>query len=476
MARFREARSQSAMEYLMTYGWAILIVAVVLGALYSLGIFNGVNFLGGTCVAAPGYLCGNPLLSTGGTLSFTYGYQGPNVTVVGFACTNTTTAPSSFASSGSSNLEPGQEESVSVSCPLSSGATIGTPYSGYLWVEYDQAGQSDLIARFATVRLSASIEGKQYIYCIQGDSSDFGVTNMVAAAQISGTTVNPWIVQPPTGNYPIANWFGSCASSGSNIYCVGGGNGAGTNRVYSTSVTGASASSWQPQSTYPLNIYQDSCTASSSDIYCIGGQVAGTPTNMVAAATISGTAVGPWVVQTTGNYPVADWLESCTYSNSYLYCVGGGAFGEAINSIYVAPVSGTTVGQWVLQPSTSDYPLPSGIFGQPCVISGSTIYCIAGFTGVVGVNAVYAAPISGTSVGQWVPQSPTGNYPLSVGYFPCTSEGPDIYCIGGYAGGPASQTTYTTSVSGTSVSPWTQAQTSYPAGDIAGQSCIVTQS
>ncbi len=33
-------KPQSAMEYLMTYGWAILIIAVVLGALFSLGIFN----------------------------------------------------------------------------------------------------------------------------------------------------------------------------------------------------------------------------------------------------------------------------------------------------------------------------------------------------------------------------------------------------------------------------------------------------
>ncbi|MEM3820345.1 MAG: LamG-like jellyroll fold domain-containing protein [Candidatus Micrarchaeaceae archaeon] len=37
-------KSQSAMEYLMTYGWAILIIAVVLGALYSLGVFNANNF------------------------------------------------------------------------------------------------------------------------------------------------------------------------------------------------------------------------------------------------------------------------------------------------------------------------------------------------------------------------------------------------------------------------------------------------
>jgi hypothetical protein len=32
------------MEYLMTYGWAILIIAVVLGALFQLGVFNANNF------------------------------------------------------------------------------------------------------------------------------------------------------------------------------------------------------------------------------------------------------------------------------------------------------------------------------------------------------------------------------------------------------------------------------------------------
>ncbi len=37
-------KSQSAMEYLMTYGWAILIIAIVLAALFSLGVFNSLNF------------------------------------------------------------------------------------------------------------------------------------------------------------------------------------------------------------------------------------------------------------------------------------------------------------------------------------------------------------------------------------------------------------------------------------------------
>ena len=33
-------KAQSAMEYLMTYGWAILIVIVVVAALYSMGVFS----------------------------------------------------------------------------------------------------------------------------------------------------------------------------------------------------------------------------------------------------------------------------------------------------------------------------------------------------------------------------------------------------------------------------------------------------
>ncbi len=37
-------KSQSAMEYLMTYGWAILIIAIVLVALFELGIFNSTAF------------------------------------------------------------------------------------------------------------------------------------------------------------------------------------------------------------------------------------------------------------------------------------------------------------------------------------------------------------------------------------------------------------------------------------------------
>src|SRR5271156_5026084 len=69
----KNRKAQSAMEYLMTYGWGILIIAVVLGALFSLGVFNG-NSLGTACVAASGYYCQTPIYShTTGNIIVTVG-------------------------------------------------------------------------------------------------------------------------------------------------------------------------------------------------------------------------------------------------------------------------------------------------------------------------------------------------------------------------------------------------------------------
>jgi hypothetical protein len=44
MLTFTRIRSQSAMEYLMTYGWAILIIAIAMSALFALGVFNPSSF------------------------------------------------------------------------------------------------------------------------------------------------------------------------------------------------------------------------------------------------------------------------------------------------------------------------------------------------------------------------------------------------------------------------------------------------
>ncbi len=157
------------MEYLMTYGWAILIIAVVLGALFALGVFSGVG-VGTACVAGPGYLCQTITLGPNGNLSFTFGQStGSLIYNIGMGCASTSTSqglpnpanamvfigtsgaatPNVVANSaltsnfaGSLNLGSGATTSVSALKCFSTTANalaspaIGTSFSGALWVNY----------------------------------------------------------------------------------------------------------------------------------------------------------------------------------------------------------------------------------------------------------------------------------------------------------------------------------------------------
>jgi len=177
------------MEYLMTYGWAILIIAVVLGALFSLGIFSGGQISGITCVASPGFLCQNPVLGTNGNLSFSLGQStGATIYNVGLACVATTLNPSGLpnpstsmvyvSTNGAANsvlansynsaqtweagLTNGQTLSVSALKCFGSNANalaspaLGTTFSGGIWMNYTAssgANQIILTQKIASVSL-----------------------------------------------------------------------------------------------------------------------------------------------------------------------------------------------------------------------------------------------------------------------------------------------------------------------------------
>ena len=53
----KHKRGQAAMEFLMTYGWAILVVLVAIGALAYFGVLNPSKFLPSSCTIAPGMGC-----------------------------------------------------------------------------------------------------------------------------------------------------------------------------------------------------------------------------------------------------------------------------------------------------------------------------------------------------------------------------------------------------------------------------------
>ena len=156
-------KAQSAMEYLMTYGWAILIIAVVLGALFSLGVFNGNNVLGTACVARSEYLCQTPVYShTTGNIMVTVGQNtGTGWTSANFIFVQQGQAtsggvPVTMTAAGITNLgvvfgAMGAGQSASISLPVNNVATsaancataglggcpnVGAAATGAIWVQY----------------------------------------------------------------------------------------------------------------------------------------------------------------------------------------------------------------------------------------------------------------------------------------------------------------------------------------------------
>jgi hypothetical protein len=181
----RRHKAQSAMEYLMTYGWAILIIAVVLGALFSLGVFSSSNLLGTACIASSGYLCSNPSYGHG-TLGTTPWPAGNIIVTVGqntgtsWATANFVFVPDGTAltASGVPNINfngvaptPANTmysatglisgEQVTISLPvntLASGSTVsvGTPATGSIWALYTTSGGTAQYVQIATLNIKAS--------------------------------------------------------------------------------------------------------------------------------------------------------------------------------------------------------------------------------------------------------------------------------------------------------------------------------
>ncbi|MFT4326449.1 MAG: hypothetical protein ACMXYK_03020 [Candidatus Woesearchaeota archaeon] len=50
-------KGQAALEFLMTYGWAFLVILVMIGALVYFGVLNTDRFIPDRCVVSPGFSC-----------------------------------------------------------------------------------------------------------------------------------------------------------------------------------------------------------------------------------------------------------------------------------------------------------------------------------------------------------------------------------------------------------------------------------
>lgn len=135
-------KAQSAMEYLITYGWAILLLGIAIAALYALGIFNVNNFAPGVCSFPADFGClnsyllpnGNAVVNIEQSTSYTI-----NITAIG-CNTSGSVSGNMIKQSPYVKILIGGNSTFTVPCYTSSNAVysgkIGSLYSGYLVVNY----------------------------------------------------------------------------------------------------------------------------------------------------------------------------------------------------------------------------------------------------------------------------------------------------------------------------------------------------
>jgi len=154
----KKSKAQSAMEYLMTYGWAILIIAVVLGALFSLGVFNSSSLIGTSCVALSGYYCANPVLSSTGTLTLTIG-QATGTTyssVTAYIVPSGSTFSTADANVIVGSLNSGQTATVTINNVLPNPSSLGTAFTGQVWLAFSTPSSSNLETQIATLTVKVT--------------------------------------------------------------------------------------------------------------------------------------------------------------------------------------------------------------------------------------------------------------------------------------------------------------------------------
>ncbi|MGI0100481.1 MAG: hypothetical protein ACREBH_02050 [Candidatus Micrarchaeaceae archaeon] len=453
-----QIKGQSAIEFLTTYSFTFLIIALMLVLLLLYSALPK-QTLPLSCTFYSGFNCLD-------NAYFNLGYGSQLVikatnTQPGIVNISNFTATVDYAKSTSGYCTPRIStagQTVYCVANLSMSPTLGNIYT----VTFDASASycaysPGSISNFSCVSNSivtyageAKISGTAYspldlpplptLYCVGGSTSPKNAYFATLAYNgYASNGINAW---QSTNSYPVSIDNAGCSIYDNYIYCIGSTSGAGTQVYYDAlSYTGL-GSNWMATTSYPLKISDAGCSTYQNHIYCVGSG-AGSE-NQIYYATIENPGIGSWTF--TGNYPVQSNGESCAISNGYMYCVGADS---GVNSVYYAPVTSNGIGKWT---QTTSYPIK--FTGAGCSASEGYIYCVGGEYANSG--QAYYAELSSTGIASW---EETTSYPVQLNGNGCTIANDDIYCVGS-AVSPSSQVYYAP-ISSSGIGNWV-ATKSYP--------------
>ena len=153
-------KSQSAMEYLMTYGWAILVVLIALGALFYLGVFNPKT--PATCSISSPLNCADTKITAVSGLELSIGATGANsvaytvgsaIKINGVNCVMTDDGDAA-PNQANGIMENVKTQRVIVKC--NPGLTAGTKYTGTIDLTYTLIGST--ITHITQGQFSGTVE------------------------------------------------------------------------------------------------------------------------------------------------------------------------------------------------------------------------------------------------------------------------------------------------------------------------------
>jgi hypothetical protein len=158
-------RQQSAIDFVVTYGWAFIIIAVALYAISASNVFNS-GLVPPSCYAASSFSCGDISLSHNGilTVSLTQA-TGGTVTITGAGCATAANTTGQAPATGNTKIQSytvasqyypnsalssglviysGSTGILQVYCYGGAGGiyttSVGSTVSGYLWINYTYTG------------------------------------------------------------------------------------------------------------------------------------------------------------------------------------------------------------------------------------------------------------------------------------------------------------------------------------------------
>ena len=224
-------KSQSALEYMMTYGWAILVIVIVAGVLYSLGIFSPASSLSSTVTGFSNLGSVTGECTANGILRISLGDStGYPINITSVTAKSSTSQISTFKPNSTVDPNPIIQPtstyifSVPNACPAA-----GSRYSLAVTVNYTEPGQifpgpytsTGTVAGTTTStvlpQFVASFSGSE----VSGDGSSSFISTS-ANPVFNGTnvtfTLTGWVYIPA---YPVISAASTSYAQGTPIFSFG---------------------------------------------------------------------------------------------------------------------------------------------------------------------------------------------------------------------------------------------------------------